>query len=75
MEIKKKLIMSFKTLSNKKISISVDDPRENLTESEIKTAMTTILSKNIFKVNGEDLNSLVEAKVVETGTTEYDLVL
>lgn len=75
MEIKKKLIMSFKTLSNKKISISVDDPRENLTESEIKTAMNTILSKNIFKVNGEDLDSLVEAKVVETGTTEYDLVL
>ena len=75
MEIKKKLIMSFKTLSGKKISISVDDPRENLTESEIKTAMTTILSKNIFKVNGEDLDSLIEAKVVETGTTEYDLVL
>lgn len=75
MEIKKKLLMTFKTLSGKKISISVDDPRENLTESEIKTAMTNILSKNIFKINGEDLDSLVEAKVVETGTTEYDLVL
>lgn len=59
----------------KKVSISVDDPRENLTESEIKTAMTTILSKNIFKPGGENFASLVEAKVVETGTTEYDLVL
>ncbi|CEI73340.1 DUF2922 domain-containing protein [Romboutsia hominis] len=75
MEITKKLLMSFKTVSGKKVSISVDEPRENLTEQEIKTAMTTILSKNIFKPGGEDLASLVEAKVVETGTTEYDLVL
>ena len=75
MEITKKLLMSFKTVSGKKVSISVDEPREHLTEQEIKTAMTTILSKNIFKPGGEDLASLVEAKVVETGTTEYDLVL
>ena len=75
MEITKKLFMSFKTVSGKKVSISVDEPRENLTEQEIKTSMTTILSKNIFKPGGEDLASLVEAKVVETGTTEYDLVL
>ncbi|MDB8793034.1 DUF2922 domain-containing protein [Romboutsia sp. 1001216sp1] len=75
MEITKKLLMSFMTTSGKKVSISVDDPRENLTESEIKTAMTTILSKNIFKPGGENFASLVEAKVVETGTTEYDFVL
>ena len=75
MEITKKLLIDFMTTSGKKVSISVDDPRENLTESEIKTAMTTIFSKNIFKPGGENFASLVEAKVVETGTTEYDLVL
>lgn len=75
MEITKKLLMSFKTTSGKKVSISVDEPRENLTEQEIKTAMTTILSKNIFKPGGEGLASLVGAKVIETGTQDFDLVL
>ncbi|MGL5330011.1 MAG: DUF2922 domain-containing protein [Peptostreptococcaceae bacterium] len=75
MEIKKKLLMTFKTISDKRVSISVDNPRTDLTETEIKTTMDLILSKNIFAPNDEDLVGLVEAKIVETGTTEYDLVL
>ena len=75
MEIKKKLVMTFKTSNGKNISLSVDDPRENLTESEIKSAMTLVLSKGVFVVNGEELATLVDAKVVQTDTTEYDLVV
>lgn len=75
MQTQKKLMMSFKTLSDKKVSITVDDPRDDLTETEIKTVMTLILSSNVFLPNGEELASLVDAKVVETGTTSYDLVI
>lgn len=75
METKKRLLMTFKTDSDKKVSISVDNPRDNVTEAEIKTAMTTVLAKDIFKPGGESLTSLVEAKIVETATTEYDLVV
>ncbi|MDB8789337.1 DUF2922 domain-containing protein [Romboutsia sp. 1001216sp1] len=75
MEIKKKLVMTFKTSNGKNISLSVDDPRENLTESEIKSAMTLVLSKGVFIVNGEELAALVDAKAVQTDTTEYDLVV
>ena len=75
METKKKLLMYFKTTGDKKVSISVDNPREDLTEGEVKTTMTLILSSNIFLPNGEELASLVEAKIVETGTTSYDLVV
>lgn len=75
MEVTKKLLMSFMTTSGKRVSISVDDPREDLTEEEIETAMSMIVSKNIFKPSGENLVSLVEAKVIDTNTTEYDLVL
>jgi len=75
METKKKLLMYFKTTGDKKVSISVDNPREDLTEEEVKTVMTLILSSNIFLPNGEELASLVEAKVVETGTSSYDLVV
>ena len=75
METKKKLLMYFKTTGDKNVSISVDNPREDLTETEVKATMTLILSSNIFLPNGEELASLVEAKIVETDTTSYDLVV
>ena len=74
MEIKTKLLMTFKTSDDKKVSITVDNPREDLTEEEVKTAMELIKEKNIFAPGGSDLASLVSAKVVETDTTNYDLV-
>ena len=74
MEIKKKLMMTFKTDEDKNISISIDDPRENLNESEIKNVMQLILEKDIFSINGASIVDLVEAKIVQTGTTEFDLV-
>ena len=73
MDITKKLVMTFKSSDDKKISISVDDPRENLTENEIKEAMDTIIEKNIFSPNGASLVESVSAKVVLTDTTDYDL--
>ena len=74
MELNKKLVMTFKTTDDKKVSISVDNPREDLSEDEIKTAMELIIDKNIFAPNGADLAALVSAKVVQTDTTNYDLV-
>ena len=73
MEIKKKLMMTFKTDEDKNISISIDDPRENLNETEIKNVMQLILQKDIFSINGASIVDLVEAKIVQTGTTEFDL--
>lgn len=75
MEIKTKLLMTFKTSDDKKVSISVDNPREDLTETEIKEAMNTIIEKDIFSPNGGSLVSAVSAKVVQTDTTDYNLVL
>ena len=75
MEQTKRLVMTFKTTDDKKISLSVDDPREDVTEAEIKSAMDLVVSKNIFAPNGADIVQAVEAKVVVTDTTPYDLVL
>ena len=74
MELNRKLVMTFKTTDDKKVSLTVDNPREDLTEEEVKTAMELINEKNIFAPGGADLASLVSAKVVETDTTNYDLV-
>jgi len=75
MEQTKRLIMTFKTDSDKKVSLVVDDPREDISESEIKAAMDLVIAKNIFAPNGDDIVQAVDAKVVVTDTTPYDLVL
>lgn len=75
METKKRLLMTFMNTLGRKISIAIDDPREDITEAEIKTCMDLIVQKNIFAPNGADIASAVEAKIVLTDTTEYDLII
>lgn len=53
METNKKLLITFKTEGDKNVSISVDSQRDDVTEAEILTIMTLILSKDIFAPNGE----------------------
>ena len=71
----KKLVMVFKNSVGKNVSISIDDPKDNITETEIKTTMELNVEKNIFKKNDYAFVEAVEAKIVTTDTTEYDLVL
>ena len=75
MEQTKKLMMTFKTSADKNISLSIDNPRDDINETEIKTAMDLVVSKTIFAPNGEDIVEAVKAKVVITDTTPYDLEL
>ena len=42
--------MTFKSSDDKKVSITVDNPREDLEENEIKEAMDTIIEKDIFSL-------------------------
>ena len=70
-----KLLMSFLTSSGKKVSLFVTDTRDDIKESEIKAVMDLIIEKNIFAPNGEDIVSAKEAKIVQTETTEFDLVV
>jgi hypothetical protein len=69
----KKLVMVFATNGDKNVSLSVDNPKASLQEAQVKTAMETIITQNIFAPNGEDLVKCVEAKIVTTNTNEYDL--
>ncbi|HSQ87408.1 DUF2922 domain-containing protein [Romboutsia sp.] len=75
MEIKTKLLMTFKTSSDKKVSISIDNPRPDVTESEILAVMNLIIANDIFAPEGSALTELVEAKIVQTDTTEFDLAV
>ena len=75
METTKSLIMTFLDEGNSKVSLTVQDPRDNITETEIKSAMELVIAKNIFDPNGLDLVSAVDAKIVVKETTPYDLVI
>ena len=71
----KKLVLVFKNSIGKEITITIEDPKDALTEAEIKAAMDLIVEKNIFKKNNYDLVEAVEARIVNTQTQEYDLVV
>ena len=73
METTKKLIMSFLTSDDRKVSLSVDNPREDITETEIKSAMDLVVEKNIFAPNGGNIVATVEAKVVAVSYTHLTL--
>lgn len=70
-----KLLMTFMTEYGRKVSLFVTDPREDITEAEIKAVMDLIIEKNIFAPNGEDIITAKDAKIVQTETTEFDLVV
>ena len=73
--IEVKLLMTFMTEFGRKVSLFVTDPREDITEAEIKAVMDLIIEKNIFAPSGEDIVTAKDAKVVQTETTEFDLVV
>ena len=73
METAKKLVMTFKSEGDNVVNFTIDDPKDNLTEAEVISAMNLIVEKNIFSLGELDLVEAVKAKVVQTNTTEYDL--
>lgn len=73
MEASKKLVMTFNTVAGNTVNLTVDDPNESLTETQVINAMNLIVEKNIFSPGEVDLKEAVKARVVETYATEYDL--
>lgn len=69
-----KLVMTFGTGADKRVSLSLDNPKVDLEEMTIKDAMQSVLDNDIFVIEGAPIANLVEAKIVITDTDEYDLV-
>ena len=71
----RKLIMTFKNTLGNSFSITIDDPREDIEETDIINAMNLIKEKNIFQPKRYDISECVSAKVVDSTTTEYNLTI
>lgn len=72
--MKTRLLMTFQDADDKRVSLTVDEPRADITEADIKSTMDLVVANNIFAPSGLDIVKTVEAKIVVTDTTEYDLV-
>ena len=71
----KVLYMTFKNSLGNSCTISVDDPKQDITEQNIIDAMNLIKTKNIFQPKGYDISTCVSAKIVNANTTEFDLIV
>lgn len=69
------LYLIFKNTLGNSFTITVDAPRDDLEEQQIVDAMNLIKQKNIFQPKGYDIAETVSAKVVQSNTTVYDLVV
>ncbi|WP_407306932.1 DUF2922 domain-containing protein [Desulfosporosinus sp. SB140] len=70
---KKVLRLSFNNASGSAVTITLPQPKADLTAAEIETVMDLIIAKNIFLTSGGDLVSKRDAKIIETTTDDlYD---
>ena len=69
---KAKVEMDFLDGFNKRLRISIDEPMEDLVQSEIENAMDIIIARNIFQSNGVDLVSREGARIIKTTVNEME---
>ncbi|WP_425448010.1 DUF2922 domain-containing protein [Dethiothermospora halolimnae] len=66
----KRLEMTFKNEADKRTTISIDNPRDDITDAEVQTAMNDIIAKNIFNSSGGNLVGIYKARIVTTAVEE-----
>ncbi|CAM3309997.1 DUF2922 domain-containing protein [Filibacter tadaridae] len=66
----KTLQMNFNTASGKKVTLTVDEPRVDLTAESVAAAMQVIIASDVFEWNGATLAAATGAKIVERNVTE-----
>lgn len=66
----KKVTLTFGTAEGRKASLTVDDPKDELIGEDVRTAMNTVISANVFeRVAGDSFAAVEEAIVTETTET------
>ena len=70
---KQKLEMDFLDQFGKRFRLGIDQPREDVDEIMIGTAMETVLNENIFQSNEGDLVEIEAARIITTSIMEIEL--
>lgn len=66
----KTLQLNFGTSGGKKMMLTVDEPREDLTAEEVSTAMQEVINAGVFQLEGHSLDAAISARIVERTVTE-----
>ena len=64
-----KLMLTFVSGNGNRVTMTVPQPRENLTEDQVRDAMEEIVESEVFQPGGKPLLSPHQAKIVEDNTT------
>lgn len=67
---KKVLRMTFNNASGNAVTITLPQPKADLTAAQIETVMDQIITKNIFLTSGGELISKRDIKIVDTTTND-----
>lgn len=66
----KRLELIFQNAAGRRTTISIQDPRDDLTEAEVQAAMELIINRNIFTSPGGDLTAVIGARIVSRSVTD-----
>lgn len=69
----KTLELIFETTAGKDVVLSVEEPREDLTALELAAGMQTIITQNIFEVQGAQFAAAKGARIVERNVVDYEV--
>jgi len=67
---RKVLKMTFNNALGNAVTITLPNPKTDLTATQVQTVMDQIIAKNIFLTSGGDLISKQDIKIVDTTTDD-----
>lgn len=67
---KKVLKMTFNNASGNAVTITLPQPKADLTAAQIEAVMDQIITKNIFLTSGGELVSKRDVRIVDTTTND-----
>lgn len=65
-----RLEMFFRNEAGRRVTLSVLNPREDLSAQEVREAMEAVVNNNIFLSNGGDLTEVLGARLVSREVVE-----
>lgn len=67
----KTLELQFVNEEGKTVRLSVDEPRDDVTETQVASVMDVIIAANVFPSSGGDLIAKKGARLIATTITEW----
>ena len=73
---KSQLVITLKDASGETFNFNISNPKQDISEPEIKAIAEHIVENNYFKsTKGSDFVAFVKARVVSSDTNRYDLTV